>query len=257
MQRASRWREDSIRDLRALGKAREAALHAEPPASQSTASSPKALAPKPPIHPWCRCRLRSTPHLRAADAREREGAERAFLREMGLREGARAMGGRSRLQRVLNGESALAAWNRGQAPAYRVTLLGAQRAAIRVASEQEIHAFLRGGGSAPMVVAEVPSDIQSRLGTSAVAVYLSRYTVEKQRKHPEITAQHYGRLQELLDGGERIYDKDNHVAVVHIGDEPYVAVLKATRDRREVYLQSFRRTDQKNIKALRKKGSGR
>ncbi|MBK7251221.1 MAG: hypothetical protein IPI06_10200 [Gammaproteobacteria bacterium] len=51
---------------------------------------------------------------------------------MGLREGARAMGGRSRLQRVLNGESALAAWNRGQAPAYQVRTLGRVVPATRV-----------------------------------------------------------------------------------------------------------------------------
>lgn len=124
VQGASQRFEGFIRDLCALGKVREVARHAEPRASQSAASSPKALAPKAPIHPFCRCRLRSRRGLRARDAREREGAERAFLREMGVRDAARAMGGRSRLQRVLNGESALSAWNRGQPKAYRVQTLG-------------------------------------------------------------------------------------------------------------------------------------
>lgn len=82
------------------------------------------LAPKPIAHPFCRCVLRSRPDLRARDAREREGAERTFLRGLSPRDAARAMGSCIRLQRVLNGESALAAWNRGKDKAYRVAVLG-------------------------------------------------------------------------------------------------------------------------------------
>lgn len=165
VQGASQRFEGVIRDLCALGKVREGARHAEPRASQSAASSPKALAPKAPIHPFCRCRPRSRPDLRARDAREREGAERAFLREMGVRDAARTMGGRSRLQRVLNGESALTAWNRGQPKAYRVVTLGDKIAACAAPrgiglKQPAVHRAPSGGVPDVQIIGS-PADIQS------------------------------------------------------------------------------------------------
>lgn len=71
----------------------------------------------------CMCRLRTRPDLRAADARERTGAEREYLRRLGVKEAARLLGSERRLQLVLDGESALEAWNRGQGE-YAVPTLG-------------------------------------------------------------------------------------------------------------------------------------
>lgn len=115
-----------------------------------------------------------------------------------------------------------------------------------------------GGGSDCITVARLPEDIRQRLAVSGKEVLLSRQTLEKQKKHPEITQEHYERfLQRLLDEGERIYDRERHVVVIQSASPPYVAVLKATRAGDEVYLQSLRRSDEKNIAALRaRKGVG-
>jgi hypothetical protein len=127
---------------------------------------------------------------------------------------------------------------------------------IRQASIEEIAGFLAGNATHPIAVAAVPIDIQSALGASAVHVLLSRYTADKQKKHPEITAESFRFLQELLDTGERLYDKKHHATVIQHREQPYVAVLKATKSGEEVYLQSFRRTDAKNIASLRKRSAG-
>jgi hypothetical protein len=106
------------------------------------------------------------------------------------------------------------------------------------------------------VVAKTPLCILTKLGVSSNNVLLSRYTADKQKKHPEITAESFRWMQDLLDTGERLYDKSHHATVIQHRERPYVAVLKATKNGVEVYLQSFRRSDEKNIASLRKRSAG-
>jgi len=63
---------------------------------------PKAKAPKPVFHSFCRCIVRSRPDLSAAIAREVPGAEAAHLRTLPIGDAARMVGSRDKLQRVLN-----------------------------------------------------------------------------------------------------------------------------------------------------------
>lgn len=121
----------------------------------------------------------------------------------------------------------------------------------QIATPATIAAFIAGHGKEPICVAILPEDIQKNLGALGDSVLLSRYTADKQQKHPEIAVESYVWLQELLDGGERLYDKTHHATVILHRGKPYIAVLKVTNDMKEVYLQSFRRTDEKNIKLLR------
>jgi hypothetical protein len=85
---------------------------------------PKGKAPKPPAHPWCRCTLRSIPGWDAKDGTERLGAEREYLRELGVKEAARVLGSRTKLQRVLHGQDVRAVHNRGVLADYQVRTLG-------------------------------------------------------------------------------------------------------------------------------------
>lgn len=125
---------------------------------------------------------------------------------------------------------------------------------LRMASSiVEIDRFLQGDTPGSIVVAHAPIDILERIGAINAEVLLSRYTANKQTKHPEITAESFEMLQVLLNTGERVYDKALHAVVISLDNPPYVAVLKATTDGTQVYLQSFRRTDAKNIDALRKR----
>jgi len=85
---------------------------------------PKAKAPKPVFHPFCRCVVRSRPDLSAAIAREVPGAEAAHLRTLPIGDAARMVGSRDKLQRVLNGTPLDDVLNTGKDPAYHLTRLG-------------------------------------------------------------------------------------------------------------------------------------
>ena len=65
---------------------------------------PRAVAPLPPFHPYCRCLVVPRPELSSAQPPpENEDADRYFLRSLGLRTGAQVMGSRAKLEQVLNG----------------------------------------------------------------------------------------------------------------------------------------------------------
>lgn len=94
---------------------------------------PKAEAPRPPYHPFCRCVLRSKPSLDAAGAARVPGGEAAYLRGLGPDQAARVMGSAERANRVLNGEPVEAIVNAGKDPQYRLVRVGdpvAQQAPI-------------------------------------------------------------------------------------------------------------------------------
>lgn len=85
---------------------------------------PKAQAPRPPYHPFCRCKLRSRPSLTGLPHRQVPGGEAVYLREQGLEQAGRIMGSRERAQRVLSGASAEAVINEGRDPLYRLARVG-------------------------------------------------------------------------------------------------------------------------------------
>lgn len=85
---------------------------------------PKAKAPKPTFHPFCRCIVRSRPDLSAVNAREVSGGEAAYLRSLPMSDAARIVGSRDRLQRVLNGTPLDDVINAGKNPEYHLTRLG-------------------------------------------------------------------------------------------------------------------------------------
>lgn len=82
---------------------------------------PKATAPNPPFHPFCRCI--SSPRLDLTGRRqpaEKENADQYFLRRVGQPVAARIVGSKDKLKRVLEGESAIAVANESKDPAYRI-----------------------------------------------------------------------------------------------------------------------------------------
>lgn len=125
-----------------------------------------------------------------------------------------------------------------------------------VASPVEIQALIDGARVEPISVAQLPADIALQLDARTFEVLLSRQTALKQAKHPEITPESYAMLNDLLKEGTRVYDRERHVIVIWRKDQPYVAVLKVTASGEYVFLQSFRRSDQKNIESLLKRSAG-
>jgi len=82
---------------------------------------PKKTAPNPPFHPFCRCI--SSPRLDLTGRRqppEDENADQYFLSRLSQPVAAQVAGSRDKLQRVLNGESAISVANESKDPAYRI-----------------------------------------------------------------------------------------------------------------------------------------
>jgi hypothetical protein len=85
---------------------------------------PKAKAPRPPLHPFCRCHLASLPSRSAAGARPVPMAGTAFLRALPEGEASRIVGSRERLQAALMGADPVGLMDAGKAPQYRTIRLG-------------------------------------------------------------------------------------------------------------------------------------
>ena len=74
---------------------------------------PKAKAPVPPYHPFCRCMLRSRPDLRATDASSAPASAADYLRSLPEGEAAKVMGSQAKAARTLAGEPAEAVLDDG------------------------------------------------------------------------------------------------------------------------------------------------
>ena len=61
------------------------------------------------------------------------------------------------------------------------------------------------------------------------------------RRHPDLTVEHYGRIQDALEKGEAVFEDDKNA--IFLLNEPggVVAVVKATRTGNAVFLTSLRR----------------
>ncbi len=85
-------------------------------------------------------------------------------------------------------------------------------------------------------------------------VYLSKATFEKQNKHT-LNQTIYLRLEDFLGTAEwhkGVKDK-HHTIIGHDDGQLMVAILKVTKDAKEVYLQSYRRTDDRQVQSWRKR----
>ena len=101
---------------------------------------------------------------------------------------------------------------------------------------------LRDGAPGVVPVAALSSDISERLGAQTTIVGISRETVDKQlQNHPEILAEDYSELADVLVSGKVVTQAETHLAFVGRTDLPWIAIIKRTRDGNELFLQSFYR----------------
>jgi hypothetical protein len=110
---------------------------------------PKAKAPQPTYHPFCRCRLRSRPDLDVTAAREVPGGAAKYLRELGRGGAARVMGSQWRADQVIAGRPLDEAINAGRDPAYHLVRLGSLKA--------QDHPLLPPTGATPVKPEEPPA----------------------------------------------------------------------------------------------------
>jgi hypothetical protein len=85
---------------------------------------PKAVAPRPPLHPFCRCVVAPRLDLSGKKAKpESDTADRYFLDRVGESTAARIVGSRAKLDLVQKGAKPDDVYNAGLSPQYRVKQL--------------------------------------------------------------------------------------------------------------------------------------
>lgn len=92
-------------------------------------------------------------------------------------------------------------------------------------------------------------------GATSPIVWLSRVSVtEHKEKHPEIGAEHYYKIADMVKFGE-IYQQNNKRFVLLYQDSAlYRAAIKITQDNKKMYLLTlFKTTEEKATKEVRKK----
>ena len=244
---------------------------------------PKAAAPLPPLHPFCRCVLSPIVNLPATTKpRYNPNAERAFLAKMAPEAAARVAGSRDRLQRVLDGETLETIYNEGKDALYQWTQVGdvgAQSTEQQIA--QAAQHYIRQLESSPFVEAQdiaqqavedawfqrffeegittgnypvgvlPPEDMQT-LGTESQVVQLSARSLQEHLiKHPEIQHPDYQKIPMILAQGEvwRIAaqpERLHYLLVDEEGGMAYRAAVKRTGAGDENYfLTLFKNTKKK------------
>jgi len=117
-------------------------------------------------------------------------------------------------------------------------------------------------GCFPLVV--IPEADAALIGARCQVGRLSQQTAGKQsKKHPELGPDDYRLAQEAVDNGERVQDGARSLVYVLDASDGVVVVIKATRERDELYVQSLRRLSRdeekkdRTLRKLRKKSAPR
>ena len=98
---------------------------------------PKAAAPLPPYHPFCKCMISTVINIPASTKpRYKAKAQWTFLTQMPPEEAARVAGSRERLQRALDGETLETIYNEGKDALYQVQQVGDVPQDWRVAQQR-------------------------------------------------------------------------------------------------------------------------
>lgn len=113
-----------------------------------------------------------------------------------------------------------------------------------IATSWRVRRILDEGAPGSVPIAALDASLSTRLGSKTSLVSISDATVEKQQdRHPELKAEDYERLVDLLQAGKVVTQGDTHLAFVEkVVDLPWIAVLKRTRDGREMFLVSMYRS---------------
>lgn len=104
-------------------------------------------------------------------------------------------------------------------------------------------------------VAALGADMKAVLGAKNNAVMLSADTLKKQlENHPELTADEYRLLPEIVEKGQVINRGDNKLVFFHVADRLYKLSLKVTGNRDGLFVTTFYRTNPREFERDLRKG---
>ena len=132
--------------------------------------------------------------------------------------------------------------------------LGSKLAQITVDSD-DFERFVKSKIEGQALVGFLPDGLKEAIEAKTSRIFLSHETMEKQRKrHSGLKVSDYKLLPKVLEKGLVIKDGSQTHIFIHIGKKVYRASVKSTMKGEELYLISFTKIDQKEIRRMRKKG---
>ena len=110
------------------------------------------------------------------------------------------------------------------------------------------------GGNFPVAVLD--KQYRALLDAKTQAVYLSSQTLAKNRlKHPDLAIADYRLLPGIIAEAQLVIEeKGQYLLFVKRDEKLYYAVVKATSNRKELFLTSFRRTGERDLRDAMRKG---
>ncbi len=92
-------------------------------------------------------------------------------------------------------------------------------------------------------------------GAKNATLWLSRVSIDEHKdKHPEIGAEHYYKIADIVKNGEIYQQGSKRFALLHVDGVLYRAAIKVTQDGEKMYLLTvFKTTEEKAEKEVRKK----
>lgn len=97
-------------------------------------------------------------------------------------------------------------------------------------------------------VAVLTAEAKTLLGANAQTVTLSDWTAGKQKaKHADLTPEDYRKIQQVIDNGEMLKDKDDSLTFVLDQPGGYTVVVNTIASGTEVYLKSMRRLSGRDV----------
>ena len=108
----------------------------------------------------------------------------------------------------------------------------------------------------PMPVMHLPDEAKAVMQSRRSIAVISQETMEKQRRrHPELTLGDYRSLPVMgADPTVIIQVADVKTVIIRRDERTYIAAAKTTRTGEAVFITSFRRTDEADVRALLRRG---
>ena len=131
----------------------------------------------------------------------------------------------------------------------------AHAAARDIVMSWRVARILDGSATGSTPVAMLSDRLSDALGSKTRTVLLSSDTASKQlRNHPEVKQSDYLHLADLIERGEARIAQQKNLILIEGRDLPWLAVIKKTKNRSELYLTTLYRSGSgRYIKRLKKR----
>ena len=124
-----------------------------------------------------------------------------------------------------------------------------------MAGMKDFNQFFAGNEAGEYPIYTLSQDELSVFGAKSPVLWLSRISIDQHKnKHPEIGADHYYKIADMVKNGEIYQQGSKRFALLHVDGVLYRAAIKVTQDGEKMYLLTvFKTTEELADLQVRKK----